>query len=165
MYQPQHFVESRLEVKHDFVRAHPFGLLVSAVNGIPTANAVPFVLNTAEKPFGRLQAHLARSNSQWQDFKRAPDALVVFQGPHAYITPSWYQTKRETGKAVPTWNYAMVQVRGKVRVIEDRDWLLAHVTALTASQERKHANHPRSDIGQKLNKTDFGFSGLVSPGK
>ncbi len=139
MYQPAHFIESRTEVKHDLIRAHPFGLMISAEGGLPVANAIPFSLDAAAAPLGVLRGHVARSNPQWQSLKTAPDALVVFQGAHIYITPSWYQTKRETGKAVPTWNYIMVQAKGKMRVIEDRDWLHAQVTALTDTHESPRA--------------------------
>lgn len=139
MYQPAHFVEPRLEVKHDLIRAHPFGLLVSIEGGLPVANALPFFLDAAAAPLGVLRGHVARSNPQWQGLKTAPESLVIFQGPHTYVTPSWYQTKQETGKVVPTWNYVMVQVRGKMRVIEDRTWLLDMVTSLTDIHEGPRA--------------------------
>ncbi|MGE3474374.1 MAG: FMN-binding negative transcriptional regulator [Rhodospirillaceae bacterium] len=139
MYQPAHFVEPRLSVKHDLIRAYPFGLMISVEAGLPVANAIPFVLDAGAGPLGVLRGHVARSNPQWQGFQASPEALAVFQGAHTYITPSWYQTKRETGKAVPTWNYIMVQARGKMRVIEDRNWLLAQVTALTDTHEGPRA--------------------------
>ncbi|MCA0199554.1 MAG: FMN-binding negative transcriptional regulator, partial [Proteobacteria bacterium] len=135
MYQPAHFVEPRLNVKHDLIRAYPFGLMISVDGGLPVANAIPFVLDAAAAPLGVLRGHVARSNPQWQALTTSSDALVVFQGAHTYITPSWYQTKRETGKAVPTWNYIMVQARGQMRVIEDRAWLLAQVSTLTDTHE------------------------------
>ncbi len=84
---------------------------------------------------GRLRLHLAKANPQWRDIEAGADVLAVFQGADAYITPSWYQTKQETGKVVPTWNYAIVQVRGKARVIDDADWLLAQINAITTQQE------------------------------
>lgn len=139
MYQPAHFIEPRLEVKHGLIRAYPFGLLVSVEGGAPVANAIPFVLDAPAAPFGVLRGHVARSNPQWQGLKTSPEALVVFQGAHTYVTPSWYQSKHETGKAVPTWNYIMVQARGRMRVIEDREWLLAQVTALTDMHESERA--------------------------
>ena len=135
MYQPPHFIEPRLEVKHELIRAHPLGLLISLADGAPVANAVPFLLDAAGAPLGVLRAHVARGNTQWQALQSSPSTLAVFQGVNTYVTPSWYQTKQETGKVVPTWNYAMVQVRGAMRVIEDRDWLLALVTALTKVHE------------------------------
>ncbi|MER9681238.1 FMN-binding negative transcriptional regulator [Mesorhizobium sp. M0184] len=137
MYQPPHFQETRPDVLHGLIRAHPLGLLVS--NGVegPVANAIPFLLDADVPPNGRLRAHLAKANPQWRLLADNPLApvLVVFQGADAYVTPSWYETKRETGKVVPTWNYAIVQVRGIVTVIEDQDWLAEQISDLTMSQE------------------------------
>jgi transcriptional regulator len=103
------------------------------------ANPIPFILDSSVGPFGRLKAHLARANTQWRDFDPKVDALVVFQGAERYITPSWYATKRETGKVVPTWNYAIVQASGPMRVIEDGVWLAEQIAALTAAQEEGRA--------------------------
>ncbi|MER8706818.1 FMN-binding negative transcriptional regulator [Mesorhizobium sp. M1088] len=137
MYQPPHFQETRPDVLHGLIRAHPLGLLVS--NGVegPVANAIPFLLDADVPPNGRLRAHLAKANPQWRLLADNPLArvLVVFQGADAYVTPSWYETKRETGKVVPTWNYAIVQVRGIVTVIENQDWLAEQISDLTMSQE------------------------------
>jgi len=135
MYQPPHHREDRLEVQHALIRAHPLGTLVTFGAGGLAANAIPFILDASRGHLGVLQAHLARANPQWRDFEAAIDALVVFQGVESYITPSWYATKRETGKVVPTWNYAIVQARGSMRIIEDRDWLRSQITALTALKE------------------------------
>jgi len=139
MYQPPHFIEPRLEVKHELIRAHPLGLLISLAGGAPVANAIPFLLDAAAAPLGVLRAHVARGNTHWQALQSSPSTLAVFQGVDTYVTPSWYQTKQETGKVVPTWNYAMVQARGAMRVIEDRGWLLALVTALTNVHEGPRA--------------------------
>jgi transcriptional regulator len=140
MYQPPHFREDDPEVQHALIRAHPLGLLVTSGAAGLEANHVPFVLDA---PAGLLRAHVARPNTQWQSFDPALEALVVFQGPEAYITPSWYATKAESGKVVPTWNYAVVQVHGRMRAIEDRDWLRAQIEALTRQQEerREHGWH------------------------
>jgi transcriptional regulator len=135
MYQPPHHREVRLEVQHALIRAHPFGTLVTLGSEGLTANAIPFVLEERE-PFGVLKGHLARANPQWRDFRPNVEALVIFQGVESYITPSWYATKRETGKVVPTWNYAIVQARGPMRAVEDRDWLADQITALTTLAER-----------------------------
>jgi len=153
MYQPEHFREERLEVQHALIRAHPLGLLIShGADGL-SANPVPFLLHEADAtaPLGTLRAHVARANPQWRDFLAGGpggasgdgtvaagaggDALVVFQGADTYVTPSWYATKRETGKVVPTWNYAVVQVRGRPRVVEDDAWLARQIEALTAVHE------------------------------
>lgn len=135
MYQPPHFREERLEVQHALIRAHPLGLMITSGEDGPLANPVPFLLDAEAAPKGVLRAHLARANRQWQALAAGEPALVVFQGVDTYVTPSWYETKKETGKVVPTWNYAIVQVRGPVRVIEDKEWLRRQITALTAQHE------------------------------
>lgn len=135
MYQPPHFREDRLAVQHGLICGHPLGLLISAGAEGPEANAIPFHLDPSSGEKGRLQAHLARANGQWQQIRDGAPVLVVFQGPHVYITPSWYRTKQETGKVVPTWNYAIVQVRGPARVIEDSAWIRAQIEALTRDRE------------------------------
>ena len=134
MYQPPHHREDRLEVQHALIRAHPFGLLVTLGADGLVANSIPFILEQRE-PFGVLKGHVARANSQWRDFRPDTEALVVFQGVEGYITPYWYATKRETGKVVPTWNYAIVQARGPLRVVEDRGWLADQIAALTTLLE------------------------------
>ncbi len=108
MYRTPLFREDRLPELHALIRENPLGLLVSVGDDGVLANPVPFLLDSAASPFGTLGAHLARANPQWRTFANGREALVVFQGPERYVTPSWYETKRETGKVVPTWNYAMV---------------------------------------------------------
>ncbi len=135
MYQPPHHREDDLGVQHALIRAHPLGLLVTAGSGGLEANPIPFVLDAGAGPKGVLRGHLARANRQWRDFDPASEALVVFQGAATYITPSWYATKAETGKVVPTWNYAIVQAHGSLTVRDDADWLRRQVEALTRSQE------------------------------
>jgi len=137
MYQPPHFIETRQDVLHGLIQAHPLGLLISNGTDGPVANAIPFLLDAEAGPNGRLRAHLAKANPQWRLLAENPASpvLVVFQGADAYVTPSWYETKRETGKVVPTWNYAIVQVRGTVKVIDDAEWIAQQITELTLSQE------------------------------
>ena len=113
MYQPPHFREDDLGVQQALIRVHPLGLLVSMGSEGLEANPIPFVLDEASGPLGTLRGHLARPNPQWRRFDPAVEALVVFQGPEAYITPSWYAAKAETGRVVPTWNYAVVQAGGR----------------------------------------------------
>ena len=141
MYQPVHHREERLETLHGLIRSHPLGLLVSNGEDGPLANAIPFLIDAARGPKGTLLAHVARANPQWQAIAAEPDrpVLVVFQGAESYITPSWYETKRQTGKVVPTWNYVIVQARGHARIIEDRVWLAAQIAALTETHESKRS--------------------------
>jgi len=134
MYQPSAFREERLETLHALIRAHPLATLITGGPGGLIANLVPFTLaDTGEK--GTLCAHIAKANDQVDALKSGTETLVVFQGPEAYITPSWYATKKEHGRVVPTWNYAVVQVRGTPRVISDTDWLKTQIGALTSAQE------------------------------
>src|SRR5258707_10042980 len=139
LYEPPLHRNENLPELHALIREGVFGLLISngAVGLI--ANSVPFVLDPTASKLGTLKVHLARANPQWRDLEASPDTLVVFQGPDHYITPSWYETKRETGKVVPTWNYVMVQARGRPRIIEDAGWLRAQIEALTNANERPRA--------------------------
>jgi transcriptional regulator len=135
MYEPPHFREDDLDAQHGLIEAFPLGLLISTgPNGV-IANPIPFVLYRAEGVRGTLRCHLAKANPQWQALAESPAALVVFQGSQSYVTPSWYATKAETEKVVPTWNYAIVQARGPARIVADPAWLHANVSALTDQQE------------------------------
>ena len=143
MYLPSHFAEARVEVLHDLIRAYPFGtLVVLASNGLD-ANHIPFEIDPEPAPFGTLRGHLARANPLWKDFSAQVDALAIFQGPHTYISPSWYPTKKEHGKVVPTWNYAVVHATGPLRVIDEQAWVRRFVEQLT----HRHEAH-RSDPWQ-----------------
>ncbi|TWF52820.1 FMN-binding negative transcriptional regulator [Neorhizobium alkalisoli] len=135
MYQPPHFREEDLGTQQALIRAHPLGLLVTSGASGLIANPVPFHLDAAASEKGVLRLHLARANGQWKDIRDGASVLAVFQGADSYVTPSWYATKRETGKVVPTWNYAIVQARGPARIIEDADWLLAQIGAITSQHE------------------------------
>ncbi len=137
MYQPPHHREDRREVQHALIRSHPLGLVISSGEGGLLANPIPFRLVKTDEGLGTLQAHMAKANPQWRALSAGAEVLIVFQGADHYITPSWYETKRETGKVVPTWNYALVQVRGTVRVIEDSQWIRAQVDRLTDGHESK----------------------------
>ena len=135
MYQPAQFREDDLAVQHALIRAHPFGLLISnGPEGI-IANPVPFLLHPGEGPRGTLRCHLSRANPQWQALEQSPAVLAVFQGTERYITPSWYKSKAEHAKVVPTWNYAIVQARGAAVLHHDPAWLHEHVGALSAGHE------------------------------
>jgi transcriptional regulator len=139
MYEPPLHRQTDRVAIHALIRRSPLGLLVtSGAQGL-IANAIPFLLDTNRGEFGMLQAHMARANGQWRDLQPDGDALVVFQGEDHYISPSWYETKRETGKVVPTWNYLMVQARGRARAIEDPVWLRRQIEALTQAHEASRA--------------------------
>ena len=136
MYEPPLHKNEDLPQLHALIRERVFGLLVSnGAEGL-VANSVPFVLDAAASKLGVLKAHLARANPQWRDLQERADALVVFQGHDHYITPSWYATKQETGKVVPTWNYTMVQAKGRAKVM-DEAWLAQQVEELTRTMEHR----------------------------
>lgn len=137
MYQTNHFREDDLATQHGLIEAYPLGLLISAGDGGILANPIPFVLYRDEGPRGTLRCHLAKANAQWQALESSPSVLVVFQGSQGYVSPSWYATKAETEKVVPTWNYAIVQARGSARVIHEAAWLHANVSAITDQHEGK----------------------------
>ena len=139
MYCPALFREDRLDVQHVLIRSHPLGLLISHGSQGLIANLLPFILKTGDSERGVLQAHMARANPQWRELD-GQDVLVVFKGADAYVSPTLYATKEETGKVVPTWNYAMVQVRGKVRLRDQVEWLTPQLQALTTAREatREH---------------------------
>lgn len=140
MYTPKHFAETRVEVLHELIRTHPFGaLIVLSSNGLD-ANHIPFEIDPHPAPFGTLRGHVARANPVWHDHSQEIDTLVIFQGPHAYISPAWYETKKETGKVVPTWNYAVVHALGPLRAIDDRTWVRAFVERFTDHHEAQRAD-------------------------
>ena len=136
MYLPDVFEETRPEVLWDLVARQPLGLLITAGPEGPLASPLPFLGVEAEGR-RRLTCHLARPNPHLGALAEARDCLVVFQGAEAYVTPSWYPSKAETERVTPTWNYEMVQVRGIPTLRPERDWLAAHVAALTAAQESR----------------------------
>jgi transcriptional regulator len=135
MYEPPLHRQEDLAKQHELIRAHPLGLLISHGPSGLLANAIPFLIDASASRLGTLQCHVARANPQWRDLQTCDEALVVFQGIEHYVTPSWYETKRETGKVVPTWNYVVVQARGRPRVIEDAGWLRIQIEALTRKKE------------------------------
>jgi transcriptional regulator len=136
LYEPPLHRNENLAELHALIRERVFGLLISSGPEGLGASSVPFVLDTAASKLGTLKVHLARANPQWRDFEASPDALVVFQGHDHYITPSWYETKRETGKVVPTWNYTMVQAKGRAKVMDDL-WLGQQIEELTRALEQR----------------------------
>jgi transcriptional regulator len=120
MYIPPAFVETDITALHNFIEANSFGLLVSTTPDGPFASHIPFLLDRNDGPHGALVAHVARANPQWRHFTAGVRGLAVFSGPHAYISPAWYEAE----PVVPTWNYSAVHAIGPVETIEDRGALL-----------------------------------------
>lgn len=132
MYVPSHFAETDVAALHRIMRAHGFATLVSVVDGAPFATHLPFLVDPGPAPYGTLRAHMARANPHWRGFAAGGEVLVVFQGPHAYVSPSWYATR---DKVVPTWNYVAVHAYGVPKVIADPAALRTLVERLLAVHE------------------------------
>ncbi|MEM7059375.1 MAG: FMN-binding negative transcriptional regulator [Pseudomonadota bacterium] len=139
MFQPPVFREDRVEVMHDLMVRHPFAMLVSAAAGALSADHVPLVLRTDGSEFGMLQGHLSIGNPLYRKAEGEIEVLAAFQGPQTYITPSWYPSKQQHGKVVPTWNYAVVHAHGKLRFQNDPDWLMTHLAELTGRHEAERS--------------------------
>jgi transcriptional regulator len=127
MYIPAHFAVDELPTLHEFIDRHPFGLLISQHDGAPFATHLPFLFD----PPALLLGHVARQNPQWRQLG-GQEVLCVFNGPHAYVSPTWYRSE----KIVPTWNYVAVHVYGRARLVEDPDSIVALVAKLTDRFER-----------------------------
>ncbi len=130
MYVPKHFAIANESELYDFIDTWSFGTLITTQQGRITANHVPFLVSREEN---RLYAHLARPNQQWKELETDDEVLVSFAGPHAYISPSWYKTEQ----LVPTWNFAAVQVRGKVSLMNEPNQLLDLLSRLSAKHEKR----------------------------
>ncbi|HXC95341.1 MAG TPA: FMN-binding negative transcriptional regulator [Edaphobacter sp.] len=134
MYIPNANKEDRIPVLHKFMQDHPFASLITMNSSGLFASHIPVVLEETG-PLGQLKCHISRANTQWRDFTPTIQALAIFSGPQHYITPSWYPERQETAKVVPTWNYAVVHAYGHLKVVEDSEWLMAHLTSLTHQHE------------------------------
>jgi transcriptional regulator len=140
MYLPKHFEAPSVEAMHELIRAVPLATLVTLTESGIEANPIPLLLWSEPAPFGCLRGHVARANPLWHKVAPETEVLAVFHGPDAYVSPGWYPSKREDGKAVPTWNYVAVHAYGRLRVIDDRDWLREQLAALTTEHEAGMAN-------------------------
>jgi transcriptional regulator len=134
MYLPTHFAETRAEVLQDLIRTHPLATLVHLGTDGLAADHIPLMLPQATDGQITMRGHVARANPIWSA-ANGKAVLAVFQGPHAYISPSWYASKAEHGKVVPTWNYAVVHVHGVLTAIDDFAWFHAHASAMTERNE------------------------------
>lgn len=154
MYIPTAFAEQRLDVLHEFIRSQPFATLVTHAQRGLIASHVPVVLLPSRGPSGTLRLHLAKPNPQCDDLAAGAKALTIFQGPHGYISPTWYATTA----AVPTWNYVAVHAHGTPRMMSE-DELRDHLDALVAQHESNwtaSAALPR-DVFEKLRGAIVGF--------
>jgi transcriptional regulator len=141
MYTPAQFVESRLPLLHDLIRKQPFAAIVAATGHGLDAEHVPLFLDDSRGDYGVLQGHVARANPIWQELQDGTDVLVLFQGAQHYISPSWYPSKQQDGRVVPTWNYMIVHARGRINWLQEREWLRQLLEKMTNSHEQNRA-HP-----------------------
>jgi len=130
MYIPTVFRVEDRERLHDFMEAHSFALLISTLDGVPFATHLPLLLERNAGPHGCLVGHIARANPQWRQL-HGQQVLVVFAGPHTYVSPTWY----EDDNVVPTWNYAAVHAYGTCSVIDDPEAVMRAVASLVAIYE------------------------------
>ena len=132
MYIPGHFREDDRTRLEKLIGDYAFGLLVTTEQGVPFASHLPLMFDATQGENGTVSGHMARSNPQWRHFESNSSVLAVFQGPHAYVSPSWY-----AAPGVPTWNYAVVHAYGTPRLLEDRAAVRAIVERLTAINEAR----------------------------
>lgn len=142
MYLPKHFEETRTGELHRLIREHPLGVLVRAGPGGLDGDHLPFELDPDSGGHGRLLAHVARANPLWREVKDGEEALVIFRGASAYVSPNWYPSKHEFHRQVPTWNYQAVHAHGTIRIRDDERFVRGVVARLTRVNEA-HAGSDR----------------------
>jgi transcriptional regulator len=156
MYIPSAFAEADLTRLHDFIEQNSFGLLVSEVDGRPFATHLPFLLDRKAGPHGTLVCHVARANPQWQE-AAGQTAMAIFSGPHAYVSPTWYEAEN----VVPTWNYTAAHAYGKLEVVEDNGTLLQIVEEMVRVYElampRPWTFNPASTFVKRMLAQIVGF--------
>ncbi len=156
MYIPSHFQQSDPAVLHEFIERHSFGLLISVLDEGLFATHIPFLLQRTAGASGHLVGHLARANPQWRELE-GRDVLAVFSGPHAYVSPAWYEAQN----VVPTWNYLAVHAQGPCRLIEDEDELAQLLCHTVGFYEQAMPNpwtiDPQSDFFRKVQRQVVGF--------
>jgi transcriptional regulator len=135
MYLPPAFRIDDLALMHEAMRRHPLATLITRSGASVVADHIPIMIDAGRGEKGVLLAHVARANPLWRTHPNGAEALAIFAGPDHYVTPSWYATKRETGKVVPTWNYVAVHAWGPLNIFDDPDWLRKQVGALTTLHE------------------------------
>ena len=135
MYLPSHFAVTDTEDLHRIIRSHPLGVLVTqGVDGLD-ADHIPFELDHSAGPLGTLRAHVARANPLWQRCESGAPVMVIFRGAEAFVSPSWYPSKHETHRQVPTWNYEVVHAHGTLAVHDDPRVVRGLVARLTRQHE------------------------------
>lgn len=144
MYLPNSFKEDNLEVLHQLMQQNNFAVVATAKDGTIEASHLPLLLNPDQGRYGTLVGHLARANPLWRSFAEQQEVLVIFQGPHSYVSPSWY----EQMPSVPTWNYAVVHAYCKPTIIEDFDRLQILLKRLVDTHEAGYEQPWQMDLPQ-----------------
>lgn len=137
MYNPAHFAITEPALLHAILHAYPLGVLVTTMDGQLDANHIPFEFDASHGTLGRLRGHVARANPIAQQCREGAQAMVVFRGAHAYISPNWYPSKHETHRLVPTWNYEVVHAHGRLTVHDDEAYVRGVVARLTRQHEAR----------------------------
>ncbi|WP_447982278.1 FMN-binding negative transcriptional regulator [Achromobacter kerstersii] len=137
MYVPEHFSVSEIDSLYGLIRAQPLGMLITSGPDGLDANHLPFELEVGERAV--LHGHVARNNPVWQDVADGSDVLVVFRAGDAYISPNWFPSKHELHKQVPTWNYKVVHVHGRISIKDDERYVRGVVARLTRTHEASQA--------------------------
>ncbi len=135
MYLPAYFKENRIDALHELMRTRPLATLIAQCESGLVANHIPVETLSEPAPYGLIRGHIARANPLWREYRADTESLAIFQGPQAYISPSFYPSKQKTGEVVPTWDYAVVHAHGTLRFVEDAAWLHALVERLTNAHE------------------------------
>ena len=141
MYLPKHFEQQDLDSLTALVRDYPLGALVTQHGGALEANHIPFLLEGPLAVGGKLIGHVAKGNPVWKSLSATEESLVIFQGPEAYITPNWYPSKQVHHQVVPTYNYAVIHIYGRLSLTHDEEAKRGIVTELTRSMEKSRNNN------------------------
>ena len=139
MHIQAHFAESRVPVLQELMRSRPLATFIVAIEDDIVVNHLPLMIDSNAAENGVIRGHVPRGNRIWESFDGNRKAVAVFHGPEAYVSPSWYPSKREHGKAVPTWNYVVAHAHGCPMAMHDAAWLLEHLQAMTDAQEAAQA--------------------------
>jgi transcriptional regulator len=167
MYIPSHFAISSPDQLHRIIREHPLGALVTMGPEGLDANHIPFELAVDQGDRGVLTAHVARANPVWRQCREGADAMVIFRGNESYISPNWYPSKHETHRQVPTWNYEVVHIHGRLTVMDEERFVRGVVARLTREHEMaeprpwKMGDSPPEYIDQML-KAVVGIEILIN---
>ena len=164
MHIPSKFKETNLQKLHKFIQEFPLGTLITSIENSIDADHIPFYLNTQDNVPVTLQSHIARANPLWENCSEGQEVLLIFHGPNAYISPNFYPSKKETGKVVPTWNYSVVHVKGRVYFKHDSSWIMRLLNDISNLHELSQSipwsvSDTPADFTEKTDKGSRWFRG------